>query len=111
MATAEGLIVSISGDDKKDLNLYESSVPSLELYVDGIQGMMVGGAVAKLNFFTLDWPSAKTGDQRKGERRRVACRMVMTLDTLFSVAEYLHKQAQEIKSQIGRQQAQLTHPS
>jgi hypothetical protein len=104
---AERLIVSVEGDDKKNLNLYESSVSSPELFVDGIQGMMVVGAVAKLNFFTRDWPSAN-GTQNEGERRKLACRMVMTVDTLLSVADYLHKHAQEIKTQIGQQQAQPT---
>lgn len=107
---ADRLILSVDSDDKKSkYNLYESSIPNPEIFVDGIQGMMVAGSVAKFNFFTQDYLSPE--ETKGGDRRRLACRLVMSVETFLSTADYFQRYAKELREKIQQQQTQQKNPN
>lgn len=106
---ADRLIMTIEQDGKK-MRLYESRGSNPEVYVDGIQGMMVTGPIAKFNFFTRDFISPEEFEEQ-GERRKLVCRLVMTANTFLSVADYFQKHAQELKQKMQQEQDQQRQPS
>ena len=80
----------------KTIKVVGREIGEPELFVDGIHGVMRDGLAMKLNFFTRGFSE---GDKSDEERREVACRMVMTLDTFLSVADFLKVQAERLREE------------
>jgi hypothetical protein len=94
------LIMAYS-EENKVFELFENSVRNPEIFVDGVQGISVAGASIKVNFFTR---GASLPLQAPGsERRDVACRLVMGMDTFLSVVDFLKKIEAEFRAKMPRQ--------
>ncbi len=89
-------LISQIKEGEKTIELYESDGKNLEIYIDGIQGVMGAGSIVKFNCFARDFDHLQDGI----ERRSVACRMVMSLDTFISVADFLEKTAINMKKEL-----------
>jgi hypothetical protein len=78
-----------------------------ELYVDGFHGFFAAGATIKLNLFTRAFqPSAVDGAAKlEVDRRELAARLVMGVDTFFSVVEALNRVASNLKSHLESNQS------
>ena len=81
------------------LELYESGDRNPEVFVDGVQGFMVNGATVKLNCFSRAFHSTA-----EAERRDVACRLVMGVDTFLAVADFLNAQAVQLRKNLAKPQ-------
>lgn len=83
--------------------LFEPSDTNIEVHVDGIQGLSVHGSVVKFNFFrTIPDHFGKEDDERlEGvQKRLVAARIVMGVDTFLSVTQWLGDNAADMLKQI-----------
>lgn len=92
----ERLVVRSDDGQGNAVELYESTDRNLEVHVDGIHGLSVRGTTVKFNFFTLP---PQTGGENT-QRREVACRVTMGVETFLSVAEFLRQQAESIRSNV-----------
>lgn len=90
---AEKLIGSLK-QGQQTLNLYESTDRNPEIYIDGAQGVMAAGQTLKVNLFTRHM-DMDTNPQV--ENRYVACRLVMGVDTFFSLVDFLNSTAEQMK--------------
>lgn len=77
------------------LNLYESTDRNPEIYVDGAQGILGTGHVVKVNLFTV-----RTDSTQEVQNRNIACRLVMGIDVFFSLADFLHSFAEQMKKDM-----------
>lgn len=95
-------VIAGGGYQGREARLFESTDSNPEVYVDGIQGLVVVGGVVKLNFFrrALD-QSLEPGSEF--ERRDVACRAVMSIETFLSVVDLLKATGQDIQAEIAKQ--------
>jgi hypothetical protein len=84
------------------LELYESGDRNPEVFIDGVHGLMVNGATVKLNCF-----SRSINSTAEAERRDVACRLVMGVDTFFAVADFLNAQAAQLRKSLAKPQAKV----
>lgn len=91
--------VEING---KPVQVVEPAHGPLEIFIDGVQGVMVSGPIVKTNFFTRDFvdPAA---NPPPAELRRVVCRLVCGIDTFMSLAKFFTDQAAEIQRETGFQ--------
>jgi hypothetical protein len=77
--------------------LYENDGVNPEVYIDGMHGIAVMGAVVKMNCFTRGY--IEPAQQTDGvEDRIVACRLVMGLDTFFGVINLVKNMEELLKS-------------
>ena len=81
--------------DGKTLELWEEASAVPEFFADGIHGISFSGSIVKFNFFTTDM-----GEEGNIERRHVVCRLVLGIDTFFSVAQYLTTMAEDVKKKM-----------
>jgi hypothetical protein len=86
-------LILTSQEDGKTIEVYESPDNNLEIYVDGVHGMMLSGATVKINCFTRDFSRDENVD-----RRSVACRLVMNVETFFDVVHYMNLREQDLKA-------------
>ncbi len=91
---AEKLIASLK-QGQQTLNLYESTDRNPEIYVDGAQGLMAAGQTLKVNLFTRRMDTTP-----QVENRNVACRLVMGIDTFFSLVDFLNSTAEQMKKDL-----------
>lgn len=92
----ERLVVRSEDGQGNAIELYESTDRNLEVHVDGIHGLSVRGTTVKFNFFTLP---PQTGGENS-QRREVACRVTMGVETFLSVAAFLQQQADSIRRNV-----------
>ncbi len=91
---AEKLIGSLK-QGQQTLNLYESTDRNPEIYIDGAQGVMAAGQTLKVNLFTRHMDT-----NPQVENRNVACRLVMGIDTFFSLVDFLNSTAEQMKKDL-----------
>ena len=72
---------------KRIYKLFESDAQNPEIYIDGMQGVIVVGSVVKINCFTRG--HAGPTDGATEERRMVACRLTMGVDTFLAILDWL----------------------
>ena len=78
--------------------LFETDERNVEIYIDGIQGMRLVGPVVKLNCFTRG--AAMPASPGGTEEREVACRLVMGVDTFFSIVEWLKNISADVQKNV-----------
>lgn len=76
------VIISERDQEGHVVELYERSSGHLEIYADGIQGVMIGEHIAKFNFF-IDTMSL---DERK-RTREIACTIVIPVRQLQAIGD------------------------
>ena len=79
--------------------LYEPTDREVEVYVDGIQGLQARGPVVKFNLHRII-PDFGASKDEKIEKRMVAVRVVMGIDSFITTADWLHERANEVRGQI-----------
>jgi hypothetical protein len=83
------------GSEKVVFELYESTDRNLEIFTEGIHGISIVGPIAKINFFTRG-----AAIPSQPERRDLACRLVMGVDTFLAIADQLKAAADELRPKI-----------
>src|SRR5262245_18999105 len=78
--------------------LYEDGGINPEIYIDGMQGVVILGPVIKINCFTRGFATPAAAGQV--EERDVACRLVMGIDTFFSVVDWLKSVSDDLRPKI-----------
>lgn len=84
---SERLIFTKELPDGKRQELYEPTSGTPEIFIDGAWGTSTSPLHFKINLFT----TAVSGD-KDVERREVAVRLVMPINALFELKNYLDKQ-------------------
>lgn len=91
---AEKLVSTIK-QETQTLKLWESTDRNLEIFIDGAQGVTGTGHTVKLNLFTRRFDSTP-----EVENRDVACRLVMGIDTFFSLVDFLNGTSEQLKKTL-----------
>lgn len=88
-----------AGLNGREARLYESSDTNPEVFIDGVQGLLVQGLTVKVNCFrrAVDQSLESTSEF---ERRDVACRLVMGMDTFLALTDFLNKNAQLVAQEV-----------
>ena len=79
--------------------LYEPTDREVEVFVDGIQGLQATGAVVKFNLHRVI-PDFGASKDKNIQKRMVAVRVVMGVDTFVTTIDWLHERANEIRGQV-----------
>lgn len=98
------LVISEKQGDRQIETYERAGVP--DLYVDGFHGISASGATIKINLFTRVAPDADKVITH--ERREVVCRLVLGLDTFFSVVQALGGVADQLRGQLQPQTPRQT---
>lgn len=91
---SEDRLVSVTESEGRRLELYDTGSHP-EVFVDGIQGLMIGKGVVKWNFFSTTYNADYT--EKDHEYREIAARIVCTPDTFLSLVDFLNEVAEQMK--------------
>lgn len=79
--------------------LYEPSDREVEVFVDGIQGLQAKGPVVKFNLHR-EIPNLGARKDEKIEKRVVAVRVVMGIDSFINTVDWLYERANELRGKV-----------
>ena len=79
--------------------LFEPTDREVEIFCDGIQGMQVRGPNVKFNLYRTI-PDFRDNKDEKHEKRVVAARIVMGVDTFLSVVDWLSENSKSIRDNV-----------
>lgn len=98
---ADRLVGKTVDNRGKTCELYEPEGQNVEVFVDGIQGLEARGPNIKFNFYRAV-PNHLPENERDEnlERRVIASRVVMGVDTFLSVVDWLNNTAAEVRGQL-----------
>jgi hypothetical protein len=83
------------GPGKSTFELYESTDRNVEIFTEGVHGLSIVGPIVKINFFTRGGAIPT-----QPERRDLACRLVMGVDTFLALADQLKAAADELRPKV-----------
>lgn len=86
----------MGGPSGSKFRLYEPTDRQVEVYTDGVQGVVAAGPIIKINWFSRGSTPPVTGPQQI-EERDVVVRTVMGLDTFFAVLDFLKSVEAELR--------------
>ena len=83
------LISKTTTSDDEEINLYEPDEGALEVFVEGIQGVTISGAIVKFNWFKNDSLMLQAGDEESPPDRQATPHPTLFLLRLLSHEDHL----------------------
>lgn len=97
----ERLIADVMEGERR-VRLYEETARTLEVFMEGMQGISVSGGYVKLNCYST--AQQEVVDGTPVERREVQTRLVMPLNTFIACAGFMQRMSIEIQNRLQEQQ-------
>lgn len=93
----ERLIADVMEGERR-VRLYEETARSLEVFMEGMQGITVSGGFVKVNCYST--AQQEVVDGQPVERREVQTRLVMPLNTFIACAGFMQRMSIEVQNRL-----------
>ncbi|WP_156092782.1 hypothetical protein [Rhodovibrio salinarum] len=91
---SDRLIYEKTSENGETIRLYGHPGGDPEYYIEGVHGFMAGPNGVKLNLYTVGFSDTE------GQRREVACRLAMSLDSFVSLAKFFQDRLKDIQENV-----------